>query len=118
MATGMACAMYGAIRLAWADGLAHSDSVEKVQAALRLAPDDAGYWLHWAELEQASLATAAAFARAAVREAVRGTDGRLSTGAACCPGDTETHTASEQRFWVRLFRFDVSAACLFCNDGR
>ena len=49
----MACAGYWSVRLAWADGLAHSDSAEQVQAALRLAPDNAIYWLHWTDLEQA-----------------------------------------------------------------
>lgn len=49
----MGWATYGAIRLAWADRLAHSDSEAQVREGLRMAPDNAGYWLHWADLEQA-----------------------------------------------------------------
>ena len=34
-----------------------------------------------------------------------------------CGTEIQIHTSSEQRLWVRLFRYDISAACLFCNDS-
>ena len=53
LALGMSCAFYGAIRLSWADYLAHRESASQVQGALQLAPGNAGYWLHWADLLEA-----------------------------------------------------------------
>lgn len=62
----MAAAAYWAIRVAYADHLAQSDSPERLQVALRLAPGQAGYWLHWADLQQAAGESgSAAIARAA-----------------------------------------------------
>ena len=53
LALGAACAFYGAMRLSWADYLAHRESPAQVQAALKFAPGNAGYWLHWADLLEA-----------------------------------------------------------------
>ena len=53
LAAGAACAFYGVARLSWADYLAHGESPAQVQAALGLAPGNAGYWLHWADLLEA-----------------------------------------------------------------
>ena len=53
VAVGAACAFYGAVRFSWADYLAHRESPAQVQAALQLAPGNAGYWLHWADLLEA-----------------------------------------------------------------
>jgi hypothetical protein len=54
LALAMTFAGYWALRLAYADHLAQSDSPEQLQAALRLAPGQAGYWLHLAEVQQAA----------------------------------------------------------------
>lgn len=53
LAVAMACAFYGVIRLSWADYLAHRESASQVQAALKVAPGNAGYWLHWADMLEA-----------------------------------------------------------------
>src|SRR5690242_7890975 len=53
LAAVMAWASYSAIRLAYADHLARTDSVDAVRHALTIAPDNANYWLHWVDLMEA-----------------------------------------------------------------
>ena len=53
LALGMGCACYWSIRFAYADHLAQTDSVEGLQAALRVAPGNVSYWLQWADLREA-----------------------------------------------------------------
>jgi len=49
----MSAAAYWAVRLSCADHLAQSPLPQQVRAGLRLAPGNAAYWLHWADLEEA-----------------------------------------------------------------
>ncbi len=53
LAVTMGCAFYGAIRLSYADYLAGGDSSRLIQSALKLAPDNAAYWLRWTDLVEA-----------------------------------------------------------------
>src|SRR5579872_1082769 len=54
LAAGMVCAVYGAVKRVYADHLARADSAETVRAALEIAPDNAAYWLHWADIAESN----------------------------------------------------------------
>jgi hypothetical protein len=54
LALAMACACYFAVRLAYADHLAQTDSADQVRKALTIVPGNANYWLHWVDLREAS----------------------------------------------------------------
>jgi tetratricopeptide (TPR) repeat protein len=54
LALCMLGACYSALRLAYADHLAQTESADQVQRAVMIAPDNANYWLHWADLQEAA----------------------------------------------------------------